>query len=78
MLLLRDIYLNFLLNDMLTRGLRMAAINITRWNSALGIGREFTQDMIEYTKLRKAEGATMALGAAASGTPGGFWTMNRY
>ena len=48
----------------------MAAINITRWNSALGIGREFTQDMIEYTKLRKSEGATMALVAAASGTPG--------
>jgi hypothetical protein len=63
---------------MLPRGLRMAAINITRWNSALGIGREFTQDMIEYTKLRKYEGATMALVAAASGTPGVFWTMNRY
>jgi len=29
---------------MLSRGSIMAVINITRWNSALGIGREFTQE----------------------------------
>ena len=36
---------------------KMTVLNITRWNAALGVGREFANDMIEYTKMRKADGA---------------------
>ena len=28
---------------------KMTVLNITRWNAALGVGREFANDMIEYT-----------------------------
>ena len=56
----------------------MTVLNITRWNAALGVGREFANDMIEYTRMRKADGATMALVASSSETPGVFWTLNRY
>ncbi|MQG74536.1 MAG: hypothetical protein FI697_02935 [SAR202 cluster bacterium] len=56
----------------------MTVLNITRWNAALGVGREFANDMIEYTKMRKADGAKMALVASSSEIPGVFWTLNRY
>ena len=56
----------------------MAVLNITRWNSAEGTGREFGKKITDYVKLRKANGATIGLAAATSGTPGVFYTFNRY
>ena len=56
----------------------MAVLNITRWNSMEGTGREFGKKIIDYVKLRKVNGATIGLATATSGIPGVFYTFNRY